>query len=1038
MYGNSPLKCCRPILAAALFAGIAAASPVVRAQQVPPPPVDSSAQTVAQITGHPVAEIRIVANSGEVIAQNPANLPLHSGDPYTSEAVRASIRQLYASGNYQDVTAEITSTPSGPRLDFLVVRTLFVGVVRIEGIHAPPSDAAALAALRLRVGEPFSQSALDDAVKNLQQALILDGLYQAKVTSSLDPQPGPRQMNVTLHVVSGDRARVGKISIKNTTPFSDEDLLSHTKLKTRDSFDSRKLLRGEDRVRKFLVKQDYLGARVTFHRGTYDAATNSMPFELETIAGPRVRVTVTGAKIPDKELKRRIPVFEEGAVDADLLAEGRRNLRDYFESKGYYETAVDYTTSTASVPSKAGAAVPEQLITYEVSRTKKQKFVGVVFEGNHYFSADQLRGRLSIQPAAFATPGRFSQRLLEADAASVRDLYIANGFRDAAVTTNLEQDYRGKQGDLFVHFLVKEGQQTLVASLNVEGNAAIKHDDLLAVIGSTPGEPYSDYNVTTDRDNILALYFNEGFPGARFTAGVNPVPQPQPAAVGAPPGSDSATGAANKTTTATDSIATQPPAVDSAPAVRPRVAIVYHIEEGEQIRISDILISGYDHTRRGVIAREVRVKAGGPLREGEVIETQRRLYDLGVFTRVAVAPQNAAGADPVKSLDVVLDEAKRYTIGYGGGFEVQRLSGSGNVTGSFTASPRATFEFTKLNLTGRADTLSFKVRASTLQGRALLSYQTQNYFGKPNFSLQLTVFADKSRDVTTFTSTRYEGTVQLTQKYSRATSLLYRYSYRLVRVGDLHLEQQLIPLFSQPTQVSEFGVTWLRERRDNPADATHGSYNSADVAIAGKQIGSSASFGRFFLQNSTYYSLNPRLVFARSLQFGVQQTLGNTLASDIPLPERFFAGGGNSLRGFGLNEAGPRDPVTGFPVGGQALIVFQQELRFPTHLPKLGTKLGGALFYDAGNVFSHIGAFTLRSTPSSADLNSGDLSYFSHTIGLGLRYATPIGPVRVDFGYQLNPAQFFAPCTTGPTCPTGTQLTRLPHFQFFFNLGSVF
>jgi outer membrane translocation and assembly module TamA len=120
--------------------------------------------------------------------------------------------------------------------------------------------------------------------------------------------------------------------------------------------------------------------------------------------------------------------------------------------------------------------------------------------------------------------------------------------------------------------------------------------------------------------------------------------------------------------------------------------------------------------------------------------------------------------------------------------------------------------------------------------------------------------------------------------------------------------------------------------------------------------------------------------------------------------------------------------------------VFNQELRFPMRLPRIGTKLGGAVFYDAGNVFSRLGTITFRTSPTAAAQNSGELSYFSHTVGIGFRYATPIGPVRVDLAYQLNAAQFFIPCTIGnPGCGiTGTQLTRLPRFQFFFNLGDVF
>ncbi len=172
--------------------------------------------------------------------------------------------------------------------------------------------------------------------------------------------------------------------------------------------------------------------------------------------------------------------------------------------------------------------------------------------------------------------------------------------------------------------------------------------------------------------------------------------------------------------------------------------------------------------------------------------------------------------------------------------------------------------------------------------------------------------------------------------------------------ASLKIDPEQIPLFSQPDLVSEFGVSWTREHRDNPSDATRGNYNIVDFSLAGTKIGSSASFARLFLQNSSYYTLTKWLVLARGTRFGVQQPFGGTLAAGVPLPERFFAGGGTSLRGFGFNQAGPRDPVTGFPVGGLAMVVFNQELRFPLRLPKVGTKLGGAIFYDFGNVFSSV------------------------------------------------------------------------------------
>jgi len=226
-----------------------------------------------------------------------------------------------------------------------------------------------------------------------------------------------------------------------------------------------------------------------------------------------------------------------------------------------------------------------------------------------------------------------------------------------------------------------------------------------------------------------------------------------------------------------------------------------------------------------------------------------------------------------------------------------------------------------------------------------------------------------------------------------------------------------------------------------------------DVDVALRAIGSSANFIRVYLQNSTYHPIGRRLVFARSARFGIQTPYGRSVSGDIPLPERFFAGGGTSLRGFGLNQAGPRDPATGFPIGGQAELIFNQDLRFPMHLPLIGDRLGGAVFYDAGNVLPSIREISLRTSPPTPTIGNAtgpngqpttvcltnctnDLKYFSHTLGFEFRYATPIGPIALDLGYQLNPASFVSPATVNGN--PGVVVSRLPGFQFFFNLGTTF
>ena len=295
--------------------------------------------------------------------------------------------------------------------------------------------------------------------------------------------------------------------------------------------------------------------------------------------------------------------------------------------------------------------------------------------------------------------------------------------------------------------------------------------------------------------------------------------------------------------------------------------LIYKIQEGNQVLVRRVLITGYKHTRRRVIQRQVKVQAGQPLREGDVVESQQKLYNLGVFNRVTIDAQNANGTDPEKDVVVLVEEAKRYTIAYGGGFEVQRLASTTDPTGGeIEASPRGIFEISKQDLTGRADTLSLKLRGSLIQGRALLAYSSPETFNSDKLSLQATAYVEKSQDINTFTQTRYEGNLQITDRLTSRSSLLLRYAFRKVNLSNLNVPQEEVPLFYQPTLVSEFSATWFRDTRDNPADASKGSFNTADLSVAGTAIGSSASFFRLFMQNSTYHTLSRNWSFARSIR----------------------------------------------------------------------------------------------------------------------------------------------------------------------------
>jgi outer membrane protein assembly complex protein YaeT len=982
-----PAYNCWRILAAALWSWCAVVVPPAVARA-------GTAQEQQDLEGRRLAAVRLLDQSGAVLEENPPSLAVSAGAAYDSLAVRESLRLLYATGRFAEIRAEVEVLPEGVRLDFVVRQNLFFNRIRIEGLPGDQLLSRATAALQLNLGETFDEEKVSAALERLADTLREEGFYEAALAHQLIPHLETRQMDVTVRVTQGPRARVAAITLANGTTFADRELLNKSRLRAGQQLTPRRLERAGERLRRFLSRESLLGARVMVRRGAYDTTSHSLPLHMEVVAGLRVRIEVTGVQIAQRTLRQLVPVFQEGAIDEDLLLEGRRNLRNHFEREGYFDTAVTYTE-------RADTDKNLRVITYAVARGARRRLAAIEFRGNRYFSNSLLQEQLSIRPATLGDRGRFSSRALAEDEARLRDLYVANGFPSVVVRSAIVEKHAGKEENLLVRFFMSEGAQTRVGDLRIAGADALDPEMLYNNVGSTVGQPYSEFNVAADRDNILAIYFNEGFPEARFVARIEP---------GSEPG---------------------------------RVHLHYQVTEGAQMRVARVLLAGHDHTRPGVIQRELLIGSGEPLRQGDIVESQRRLYNLGIFSRVQIAPQNPAGAQQDKTLVVLVDEARRYTLAYGAGIEFQRLGSGGDpVSGAFRASPRGLLEISKNNFAGRAHTVSFKARASALQGRGLLSYAVPGFFGRPKLNFLLTGLADKTRDVRTFSSQRYEAGLQVEHRASSATSVLYRYSFRrvLVDAGSLRIDPQQIPLFSQPTRISGFGFTWVRDRRDNPAEALRGNFNTVDVGLNAKPLGSSASFFRLFLQNSTYHPVSRNLLFARSTRLGVQEPFSDTSVAEIPLPERFFAGGGNTLRGFGLNQAGPRDTVTGFPIGGLAMLVFNNELRFPLRLPGLGNKVGGALFYDGGNVFSRISRLSFQRKPDAPT----DLNYFSHNVGFGFRYGTPIGPVRIDLGYNLNPARFEfcepSATPTTPRCPAGQAVTtrRLPRFQIFFNIGSFF
>jgi outer membrane protein assembly factor BamA len=511
--------------------------------------------------------------------------------------------------------------------------------------------------------------------------------------------------------------------------------------------------------------------------------------------------------------------------------------------------------------------------------------------------------------------------------------------------------------------------------------------------------------------------------------------------------------------------------------------MTFTIHEGNQVSVDQVLYSTLHYTKPFVVTREVDIKPQDPLSQLDLLNTQQKLYDLGIFNQVDVAVQNPEGKEAEKNVLINLKEARRYTFNYGLGLEFQTGQpsvGNNQPQGETGVSPRVSFGVTRLNFRGRDHTLSFKGNVGRLQQRALIGYEAPRWLNSPAWKLSVSFSYDNTIDVTTFTSERLEAAIRAIETINRASTFEYRFTYRRVQATNLPKNTSLVllPLLSQPARVGAPGFSYILDKRDNALDPAKGNYTIVDGAVATRYFGSESDFSRTQVQNSTYYAFgkNPqrerKLIFARSTRIGVETPFGDTVyirpdtpadATTIPLPELFLAGGGNSHRGFGLNQAGPRDLNSGFPLGGSGLFVNNLELRFPpVTLPYVGDNLSFAIFHDAGNIFTsahdmfhNLTRWSQKDPESclhdSATTPQCDFSYISHAVGVGVRYKTPIGPVRFDFGYNLNPPAFPSCQSTGargqaisPRCNALDESSpffvpqHLGHFNVFFSIGQTF
>ena len=1023
---------------------------------------DAQAKAIAEWQGLTVRHITFDGVDANALEPLPGHLAQAEGAPLSLEAMRKSLRQLFATGLYETVQVEGFPLENGVALVFRGTPRGFIGIVSVDGAKGATLNTQLNRVSQLSAGTRFTQAKLTQALTDMRATLAENGFHEAQITQTLTAHPLDQLVDIAFHVVSGPLARIGTVELTGESGMSAEEFRHYAHLRPGAHVDHDTVSRALSGVLKHYRSQNRLEAEIKLESQQYDAAAKRIDYRFSASQGPQVKVQVQGVKLSQERTRHVIPIYEEGTVDEDLLNEGNRRLRDYYQRMGYFDVKVGHQEQSAN------SSQVEIIFTVDLGPRRRVERVEVA--GNHYFDSATLKALLSVHAAdSLDRHGSYSQALVSADESALQAVYQNNGFfkvkitpetstpetvqadaPHAAATPAPEKSAAGKIAQLTVTYRIEEGEQRRVGTVKIEGADHVDSAKLTPLLNTAAGQLLSPRNLAGDRDALVTEYLSRGFEHPQVD------------------------------------IAQQPEASDSS-----KVDIVFHVTEGEQVFVGKVLFTGLHYTRPDTVARAITIHAGDPLNQTALMDTQRNLYEFALFNEVDTAVENPNGGDTRKTVLLQAVEARRWALTYGFGFEAQTgtphyncglviLSGAPcNTAGKTGVSPRVLFDITRNSLFGREQSASLQATYGLLEQKIALLYQVPHVHANRNFALNFSGGYANSLDVTTYVASKLEGGMRWTEHFdspqlffSKANTFVYEFNFRRVKVqaNSLQVSPIEIPILSTAQRVAGPALTWLRDTRDSVLDAHRGTYTSFQEFLSNKIFGAQVQFNRVDVSNSNYWSFDKgRFVLARNTRYGQERAFGTAAEELIPLPERLFAGGATSLRGFSINAAGPRDPETGYPIGGAGALINSTELRLPPPvLPFFGDSLSFVLFHDMGNVFANAGdawASALRvrqpdrdqckvlptsidpppeptGTPTSTGFQGGcSFNYFSHALGLGLRYHTPAGPIRLDFSYNLNPPIFpvvYNYSATTPLSLAGLHVGEAGHFNFFFSLGQTF
>jgi len=935
-------------------------------------------QTQAILSSYEGQTVTAVEIAGRPNLDTTKLMPLleqRQGEPFTREKVDQSIATLKKEGKFDEVQLQVEPEANGVRVLLIAEPAVWFGIFEFPGAERF-SYSKLVQVANYPPQAPYNagdvQRDTDALIRYFQQ----QGYFEVEVRPQVNLDTGHNVANVNFQVSLNRKAKFGTVNVADTT--SDEAAkmakslqgirarIRGAAIRPGKNYRRATLNNAQKYLQKQLEKKEKLSAQVTLSGAAYTADTNRADIHFDVKAGPTIHVEVKGAHLWSWTKKALLPVYQGVGVDPELVAEGREALISYFQKKGFFETAVESQfTKKDSVDT----------IVYTILKGKKHKVVDVAVAGNRELKTPALMALVTVKKARLFSPGDYSEQLVHASQKNLTSLYQSEGFSDAQVTPAVSH----KEGNVAVVFHVTEGPRDIVSSLKIEGDDTFPESKFAPDgLKLAPGKPYSQRLVATDRANIVARYLQAGYLTSSFreTAKVASKEDPH------------------------------------------HIEVVYHIFEGPQVHTNDVLTLGRVRTQPRLIDRDVAtIVSGQPLTETALLSSESRLYNhTGVFDWAEVDPRGQITTQTSEDVLIKVHEAKRNALTYGIGFEVINRGGSipsGTVAlpnlppvglpSNFTTSettyygPRGSFQYTRNNVRGKGESLS----ATAFAGR--LDQRVAGYYIDPNFrwsswGATTSILAERDEENPVYSSQVENGSFQLQKFIDKAKHDVFflRYSFSQTDLTRILIPELVLPQ-DQHVRLSTIAANVTRDTRDNPLDAHKGMLESIELDFNDTKLGSSVSFARMTGQIAYYWPTVHKIVWANSLRIGLAQPFSN---SNVPLSQAFFTGGGNTLRGFPLDGAGPQRQVqvcnTGsstdcsyiqVPAGGNEQLIINSEARIPLPI-KQG--LGFVVFYDGGNVFPTVGFHDFT-------------SLYSNNVGLGLRYATPVGPVRIDLGHNLNP-----------------------------------